>query len=249
MLKKVGSWFKKLSLWGKIGVIAGVIFLSLVAIGIAAPTKIEEKTETRTEEIAFETTYIKDSTLEKDKIVIKTPGEKGKKEVIYKVTYTNGRETKKVSISEKILIKAKKQISRKGTRETLTETKEVPIAFPESTIYDSTMEKGTTEIRTDGSDGTKKQTYEVIKIEGKEVSRKLVKEEVIKQPVTRVTAIGTKTVSPCDPNYSGACVPIASDVDCAGGSGNGPAYVSGPVYVIGFDIYDLDRDGDGVACE
>ena len=57
-----------------------------------------------------------------------------------------------------------------------------------------------------------------------------------------------KTTSECDPNYSG-CVPIASDVDCAGGSGNGPAYVQGPVYVTGSDIYGLDRDGDGVACE
>ncbi|MCX2933059.1 excalibur domain-containing protein [Mycobacterium sp. CVI_P3] len=55
--------------------------------------------------------------------------------------------------------------------------------------------------------------------------------------------------SNCDPNYSGACVPIASDVDCAGGSGNGPAYVSGPVTVIGRDIYGLDRDGNGVGCE
>lgn len=54
--------------------------------------------------------------------------------------------------------------------------------------------------------------------------------------------------SGCDPNYSG-CVPIASDVDCAGGSGNGPAYVSGPVQVIGSDIYDLDSDGDGWGCE
>jgi type II secretory pathway pseudopilin PulG len=53
----------------------------------------------------------------------------------------------------------------------------------------------------------------------------------------------------CDTNYSGACVPIASDVDCAGGSGNGPAYVSGPVRVVGSDIYGLDRDGDGVGCE
>jgi hypothetical protein len=53
----------------------------------------------------------------------------------------------------------------------------------------------------------------------------------------------------CDPNYSGACVPIASDVDCAGGSGDGPAYVRGPVYVVGKDIYDLDRDGNGVGCE
>lgn len=54
--------------------------------------------------------------------------------------------------------------------------------------------------------------------------------------------------SQCDPNYSGPCVPIASDVDCAGGSGNGPAYVQGPVYVVGNDIYGLDRDGDGVGC-
>lgn len=53
----------------------------------------------------------------------------------------------------------------------------------------------------------------------------------------------------CDPNYEGACVPIASDVDCAGGKGNGPEYVRGPVYVVGDDIYGLDRDGDGVGCE
>jgi len=55
--------------------------------------------------------------------------------------------------------------------------------------------------------------------------------------------------SNCDPNYSGACVPIASDVDCAGGSGNGPAYVQGPVTVTGKDIYGLDRDGNGTGCE
>jgi hypothetical protein len=53
----------------------------------------------------------------------------------------------------------------------------------------------------------------------------------------------------CDPNYTGACVPIDSDVDCAGGSGNGPSYVSGPVTVVGTDIYDLDRDGNGTGCE
>lgn len=54
--------------------------------------------------------------------------------------------------------------------------------------------------------------------------------------------------SQCDPNYSG-CVPIASDVDCAGGKGDGPAYVKGPVKVIGKDIYGLDKDRDGIGCE
>jgi hypothetical protein len=52
----------------------------------------------------------------------------------------------------------------------------------------------------------------------------------------------------CDPNYQ-PCVPIASDVDCAGGGGNGPAYVQGPVRVVGRDVYGLDRDGDGIGCE
>ena len=57
--------------------------------------------------------------------------------------------------------------------------------------------------------------------------------------------------SNCDPNYSGACVPnvYPSDVDCAGGSGNGPYYVAGPVQIIGTDHYGLDRDGNGIGCE
>jgi hypothetical protein len=58
----------------------------------------------------------------------------------------------------------------------------------------------------------------------------------------------SSTRSGCNSNYSG-CVPNASDVDCAGGGGNGPEYVRGPIRVIGNDIYGLDRDGDGIACE
>ena len=61
--------------------------------------------------------------------------------------------------------------------------------------------------------------------------------------------IGSAYAQECDPNYTGACVPIASDVDCSSGKGNRPAYVRGPVTVVGTDIYDLDRDGDGIGCE
>jgi hypothetical protein len=55
-------------------------------------------------------------------------------------------------------------------------------------------------------------------------------------------------VQSCTPGYR-PCIPPGPDVDCAGGSGNGPRYVVGPVYVTGSDPYDLDRDGDGVGCE
>jgi hypothetical protein len=53
----------------------------------------------------------------------------------------------------------------------------------------------------------------------------------------------------CNPNYT-PCVPNDPvDVDCAGGSGDGPSYVTGPVRVTGVDVYDLDRDGDGTGCD
>lgn len=55
---------------------------------------------------------------------------------------------------------------------------------------------------------------------------------------------GTK----CTPGYS-PCLPPASDYDCAGGRGDGPKFVQGPVYVTGSDPYRLDADHDGVGCE
>jgi hypothetical protein len=74
-------------------------------------------------------------------------------------------------------------------------------------------------------------------------------DEAAQQTLVAPPAPPAAAPSGCDPNYSGACVPVASDVDCAGGSGNGPAYVQGPVTVTGSDVYGLDRNQDGVACE
>jgi hypothetical protein len=54
-----------------------------------------------------------------------------------------------------------------------------------------------------------------------------------------------EATSGCDYN---PCLPPASDYDCEGGSGDGPAY-TGVVEVIGIDIYGLDADGDGIGCE
>ena len=54
----------------------------------------------------------------------------------------------------------------------------------------------------------------------------------------------------CHASYAGVCLlPSASDYDCAGGSGDGPYYVTGPFNVVGPDVYALDSDGDGIGCE
>ncbi|MGY0233189.1 G5 domain-containing protein [Longispora urticae] len=132
-------------------------------------------------------------------------------------------------------------------RRIVTETKDIP--FERRTVNDPSRTEGTTAVTTYGVPGKRTLTFEVTVEDGKELGRKLLRDVVTTAPVTEVTSVGTRSAPTCDPNYSGPCVPIASDVDCAGGKGNGPAYVRGPVYVIGTDIYDLDGDDDGVGCE
>ncbi|MFG2088306.1 MULTISPECIES: G5 domain-containing protein [unclassified Spirillospora] len=130
---------------------------------------------------------------------------------------------------------------------TVTETRKIP--YKTRRVNDPTLAKGRTKVKRRGVPGVRTLTYEVTSTDGEETDKRLLREAVTKKPVTRIIAIGTEQARRCDPNYSGACVPITSDVDCAGGSGDGPGYVRGPVRVVGSDIYDLDRDGDGTACD
>jgi hypothetical protein len=138
------------------------------------------------------------------------------------------------------------------------------IPFTETWVDDGALSAGQTQIRTPGQNGEKTLTYRVHLLDGQEVSRELISDVVTTQPTAQVIANGTYVAPPpppapapapaqpvgnCDSNYAEACVPIDSDVDCAGGSGNGPSYFNGIARVVGSDIYDLDRDGDGFACE
>lgn len=134
------------------------------------------------------------------------------------------------------------------------------IPFERTTIDDPQIDVGQSAITTVGAEGTKLITYRVRYVDGEEVSREVIREVATVDPVNEVTSNGTRQPAPapapfvqppsdCHGSYSGVCVPMASDVDCAGGSGNGPAYVQGPLQVIGPDVYDLDRDGDGIACD
>jgi hypothetical protein len=56
-------------------------------------------------------------------------------------------------------------------------------------------------------------------------------------PAVELAAAKKKPKPPknCHPSYKGACVPYASDVDCKGGTGNGPKY-AGRVKVVGPDV-------------
>jgi hypothetical protein len=150
---------------------------------------------------------------------------------------------------------------------TREETATEAIPFERTTGEDPALTRGQTQVSVAGADGELTRTFRVTLVDGVEVKREQIAETVTRAPVNEVTVVGTydppvaapEPVAPapapapaqgdCDPNYADGCVPIASDVDCAGGSGNGPAYFSGTARVVGSDIYDLDRDGDGIACD
>lgn len=157
--------------------------------------------------------------------------------------------------------------ARPSARPTTFDTaiEEVAIPFEQTTVDDPARDQGTTAVVTAGVAGLKVITYKITLIDGVETHREVASEVVQTAPVAEVMAVGSRVPAPaappapvplvqqgagtCDSNYTGVCVPISSDVDCEGGGGNGPAYVHGPVQIVGADVYDLDRDGDGIACD
>lgn len=136
--------------------------------------------------------------------------------------------------------------------EKTTVRKREAVRFRTVTRGSASLDKGVTEVAARGRAGVRVKIYRVTTTDGVR-TRKLVRTQVVRKPTTRVVLKGTHVDAParpsCDSNYAGGCVPIASDVDCGGGSGDGPAYVYGTVHVVGSDVYDLDRDGDGYACD
>lgn len=73
-------------------------------------------------------------------------------------------------------------------------TEEVEIAFNEETITDYNLAPGTQEVRQLGEVGLKVLTYEVFYEDGVEVRRELKNEEVRREPVTRIVAVGASLI-------------------------------------------------------
>lgn len=80
-------------------------------------------------------------------------------------------------------------VNRVDTRE-ITEKEE--IAYGTKKEYSSSMYEGEQKEKTKGVPGEKMVTYRVVFVDGKEESRTVIKEEVIKAPIDRVVITGTK---------------------------------------------------------
>ncbi|MCY7783504.1 G5 and 3D domain-containing protein, partial [Bacillus sp. S20C3] len=80
--------------------------------------------------------------------------------------------------------------------EKVTDVVEEKIAFDVKKQEDASLEKGKEKVVQKGKEGKLKKHFEVVKENGKEVSRELIKEETAEQSKDKVIAVGTKQSSP-----------------------------------------------------
>lgn len=153
----------------------------------------------------------------------------------------------KVSVEKEVL---STQINRPGTQETRIETKNQEIPFASVRTNSDQYTVGTQRVVTDGKIGLRKITYQVNYVDGAEVGRAEVKNEIIAEPVSEVIAIGTRaqptmniggSSHACDPNYDPCVRFSSSDLDCDD--------IKMRVTVLSYDPHRLDHDHDGIGCE
>lgn len=78
---------------------------------------VEVKDEAKTEVVAFETQQQNSFLLEKGKTEVSREGKNGTKEINYKVTYTDGKETSREKTSENIVTQPVSKLILIGTKE------------------------------------------------------------------------------------------------------------------------------------
>ncbi|KGA96455.1 hypothetical protein AJ85_10255 [Alkalihalobacillus alcalophilus ATCC 27647 = CGMCC 1.3604] len=76
--------------------------------------------------------------------------------------------------------------------EKVTDVVEETVSFGTVTKKDNTLESGKEKVVDEGEEGKVEKHYEVVFEDGEEVSRELVKEEIVKESADRVIAVGTK---------------------------------------------------------
>ena len=165
---------------------------------------ITTRVETIEEALPYEVMEQEDATLLKGQKQIATQGVEGLRSVTVEVTTVDGVETRKV-IGEEVVKQPISQVVKVGTKEAVTpaekneatriETTTETIPFETITQADTALEKGKSRILYAGQPGVRTIQTQVTVVNGVE-TRKIVKSEVTKQPISQIIGVGTKEEIP-----------------------------------------------------
>jgi len=95
--------------------------------------------------------------------------------------------------------------------EYVEEVEEVVLDRDEQRRETSNLNRGIQRVQSEGSDGLREDTYLVTLIDGEEVERELISEDVVEEPSPRVVLIGTATPPPPPTRSAPSGVPAADD--------------------------------------
>lgn len=104
-----------------------------------------------------------------------------------------------------------------------SEREKVPIPYSTVRVYNPYLDRGIVKVIEEGSEGVKEIVNEIVKKDGREISRTAVSSEVVEQPVNRVLEYGENTIfSRGDRNYTFETVLyVSATAYCPGTPGSG----------------------------
>ena len=168
------------------------ILLQPVTQIIERGTRVTEvKSETRTEEVAFETIYQDNNNLDIGTEKVVAAGVDGVRTIVESVTYVNGKETNRVISSTNITTDPISRVIERGTRvtEVKRETRNEEIPFEIVYKENPELAEGEMNILTPGVTGTRVVVEEVTYVNGILTERVVISSEVTTEAINQVIEI------------------------------------------------------------
>ena len=157
--------------------------------------KITTQDLTVKEPILYGSSTEQNSALPKGTRKTKVQGVNGEKEVVYTITYTDGKETGRVKKSETVIKPAVDEVIEEGTGAVITtkeETKTEEVDFQVKEVPNPALPEGVRNVTTPGKKGVRTIVETVTYTDGKETGRVVKSDEITTPAVDEVVEVGTK---------------------------------------------------------
>ena len=157
--------------------------------------KITTQDLTVKEPILYGSSTEQNSALPKGTRKTKVQGVNGEKEVVYTITYTDGKETGRVKKSETVIKPAVDEVIEEGTGAVITtkeETKTEEVDFQVKEVPNPALPEGVRNVTTPGKKGVRTIVETVTYTDGKETGRVVKSNEITTPAVDEVVEVGTK---------------------------------------------------------
>ena len=177
----------------------------VIEVGAKKLPVVTTKEETRTEEVAFQTTEVANPDLAEGVRQVKVAGQKGVRTIVETVTYTDGVETGRVVKSNVITTAPVDEVIEVGAKKlpvitTKDETRTEEVAFQTKEVTNAELPEGKREVKAAGKKGVRTIVETVTYTDGVETGRVVKSSEITTAPVDEIVEVGTKKVVADDSN-------------------------------------------------